>query len=161
MAYSFYLGSSGSEKTERAFLDMIEASLEAPEERFFVLVPEQYSMLVQKKLLALHPRHASRNLEALSLNRLAYRVFQERNVQLPPIMDESGKAMVVRRVGSLLEKELTLWKGKVKKAGFVERVKSMISECLQYGAAPSRFAELAATEKKRQLSMKLRDFSLL
>ena len=57
MAYSFYLGSSGSEKTERAFLDMIEASLEAPEERFFVLVPEQYSMLVQKKLLALHPRH--------------------------------------------------------------------------------------------------------
>lgn len=45
MAYSFYLGSSGSEKTERAFLDMIEASLEAPEERFFVLVPEQYSML--------------------------------------------------------------------------------------------------------------------
>ena len=161
MAYSFYLGSSGSEKTERAFLDMIEASLEDPEERFFVLVPEQYSMLVQKKLLALHPRHASRNLEALSLNRLAYRVFQERNVQLPPIMDESGKAMVVRRVGSLLEKELTLWKGKVKKAGFAEQVKSMISECLQYGAAPSRFAELAATEKKRQLSMKLRDFSLL
>ena len=51
MAYSFYFGSSGSGKTERAFLDIIEASLEAPEERFFVIVPEQYSMLVQKKIL--------------------------------------------------------------------------------------------------------------
>lgn len=161
MAYSFYFGSSGSEKAERAFLDIIEASLEAPEERFFVLVPEQYSMLVQKKLLVLHPRHASRNLEALSLNRLAYRVFQEQNVQLPPIMDESGKAMVVRRVGGLLGKELTLWKGKVKKAGFAEQVKSMISECLQYGAAPECFAELATAEPKQQLAMKLRDFSLL
>ena len=161
MAYSFYFGSSGSGKTERAFLDIIEASLEAPEERFFVIVPEQYSMLVQKKILELHPRHASRNLEALSLNRLAYRVFQELNRKLPPIMDESGKAMVVRRVGGMLEKDLLLWKGKVKKAGFAEQVKSMISECLQYGAAPSRFSELSEKEEKRLLAMKLRDFSLL
>ena len=161
MAYSFYFGSSGSGKTERAFLDIIEASLEAPEERFFVIVPEKYSMLVQKNILELHPRHASRNLEALSLNRLAYRVFQELNRKLPPIMDESGKAMVVRRVGGMLEKDLLLWKGKVKKAGFAEQVKSMISECLQYGAAPSRFSELSEKEEKRLLAMKLRDFSLL
>ena len=63
MKYTFLFGPSGSGKTTQSFRRMVHASEEEPDKHFFVIVPEQYSMLMQKRILELHPRHASGNLE--------------------------------------------------------------------------------------------------
>ena len=42
-----------------------------------MLVPEQASLSAQQDLVRLHPRHALTNVDVLTFNRLAYRVFED------------------------------------------------------------------------------------
>lgn len=161
MSYSFLFGPSGSGKTTRAFREMIDASVASPEKRFFIMVPEQYGMLMQRKLLLMHPRHASGNIEVMSFNRLAWRVFAELNIRNPEIMDDSGKAMVLRRVAAEAADQLTVWRNRLKRAGFTENVKSMISECCQYGVRPEQLRQLTEGELRLPLRRKLTDFCTL
>lgn len=161
MSYSFLFGPSGSGKTTRAFREMIDASVASPEKRFFIMVPEQYGMLMQRKLLLMHPRHASGNIEVMSFNRLAWRVFAELNVRNPEVMDDSGKAMVLRRVAAEAADQLTVWRNRLKRAGFTENVKSMISECCQYGVRPEQLRQIAEGKLNLPLRRKLTDFCTL
>ena len=161
MEYSFLYGPSGSGKTNLSFKKMIRASEEHPEKHFFVIVPEQYSMLMQKRLLELHPRHASGNLEVMSFNRLAWKVFAELYVRNPEVLDDTGKAMLLRKVASEHASELRVFSGKLKKAGFTEHVKSMISEMYQYGVKPEDLKKAAGAGLRLPLRRKLEDLSVL
>ncbi len=161
MKYTFLFGPSGSGKTTQSFRRMVHASEEEPEKHFFVIVPEQYSMLMQKRILELHPRHASGNLEVMSFNRLAWRVFAELSVRNPEVLDDTGKAMLLRKAASEHASELRVWGGKLKKAGFTEHVKSMISELYQYGVKPEDLKKAAESDLRLPLRMKLSDLSLL
>jgi ATP-dependent helicase/nuclease subunit B len=42
-----------------------------------IIVPEQFTLQTQKELVSLHPGHSVMNIEVLSFDRLAYRVFDE------------------------------------------------------------------------------------
>ena len=161
MEYRFLFGPSGSGKTTEALREMTERSIREPEKRFFVIVPEQYGVLMQRKLLELHPRHASGNIEVMSFNRLAWRVFSELNIRKPEILDDCGKAMVLRRAAGERASRLVVWKGKLKRAGFTEQVKSMVSECLQYGVTPETLRRAAEEPVGLPLSQKLRDLAEL
>ena len=161
MEYRFLFGPSGSGKTTEALREMAERSIRETEKRFFVIVPEQYGVLMQRKLLELHPRHASGNIEVMSFNRLAWRVFSELNIRKPEILDDCGKAMVLRRAAGERAPRLVVWKGKLKKAGFTEQVKSMVSECLQYGVTPEALRRAAEEPVGLPLSQKLRDLAEL
>ena len=129
-------GPSGSGKTTEAFRRIIERSEQEKERRFYIIAPEQYGMLLQKQYLAMHPGHASGNVEVMSFNRLGWSVFHELDVKLPPLLDDTGKAMVIRRAASALGDKLTLFRGRMKRAGFTGQVKSMLSEFSQYGVKP-------------------------
>ncbi len=161
MSYSFLFGPSGSGKTEKALNGIIKASMEEPGRHFFVLVPEQYGMLMQKRLLMLHPRHASGNVEVMSFNRLAWRVFAELSIRSPEVMDDTGKAMVLRRVAADRAGSLTIWQGRFKRAGFTEHVKSMISEFYQYGIRPEDLMHAAQADLALPLRQKLSELALL
>ena len=63
MALQFYIGGSGAGKTTAMMKEMIRQSMERPERRFFVIVPEQATMEMQRKLVSLHPRKCILNLE--------------------------------------------------------------------------------------------------
>ena len=77
MALTLYTGGSGAGKTHAVFERIIEESMREPGRRFIVLVPEQFTMQTQKMLVRQHPRHGILNIDVLSFNRLAYRVFSE------------------------------------------------------------------------------------
>ena len=65
-------------------------------------------MQTQKELVRLHPRHGLLNIDVLSFKRLAYRVFEDLGVQLPVVLDDMGKSMVIRKVAGKLKKDLNL-----------------------------------------------------
>ena len=130
MGYKFYLGASGSGKTYRSFNDIIDESIKNPWKRFFVIVPEQFTMQTQKDIVMMHPRHASNNIDVLSFNRLAYRIFEELDIDNPDIIDELDKIIILRKISSNLE--LKAWKKQIQKTGFIENIKSLISEFIQY-----------------------------
>ena len=80
MGYRFYFGASGAGKTYRAFSDIINESIKNREKRYFIIVPEQFTMQTQKDIVQMHPSHASNNIDVLSFNRLAYRIFEELDI---------------------------------------------------------------------------------
>ena len=78
MGYRFYFGASGVGKTYRAFSDIIDEAQKNLEKNFFIIVPEQFTMQTQKDIVQMHPNHAVSNIDVLSFNRLAYRIFEGR-----------------------------------------------------------------------------------
>ena len=66
MPLQFILGSSGSGKSRYLYETVIKESLAAPKENFLILVPEQFTMEIQRNLIELHPRKGILNIDVLS-----------------------------------------------------------------------------------------------
>ena len=119
MSLQFIIGGSGAGKTRRLYEDLIRQSIEQPEGRYFALVPEQFTMQTQKEIVELHPRHGVMNIDIVSFERLAYRVFEELAVEHLAVLDDMGKSMVLRKVASGVKKDLKLFGSHLEKAGSV------------------------------------------
>ena len=66
MALQFVLGSSGSGKTEYIYERLVRQAGEHPKKNYLVIVPEQFTMQTQQKLVELAPNHAIMNIDVLS-----------------------------------------------------------------------------------------------
>lgn len=161
MALQFIIGSSGSGKTRRLYEDLIEHSMEQPDGRFFAIVPEQFTMQTQKDIVMLHPRHGVMNIDIVSFERLAYRIFEELAVERLTILDDMGKSMVLRKVAAGKKKELKLFGSHLEKAGFIGELKSMLSEFFQYGITEVNLTEMAEEADSPLLKQKLTDMLVL
>ena len=73
------------------------------------------------------------NIDVLSFSRLAYRVFEELSVKNLTVLDDMGKSMVLRKVAAAKKPELGLYQSQLNKSGFINQLKSMLSEFYQYG----------------------------
>ena len=157
MSLQFIAGGSGSGKTRYLYEKVIKESEEHPDIQYLFIVPEQYTMQTQKELVRLHPRHGLLNIDVLSFKRLAYRVFEDLGVQLPQVLDDMGKSMVIRKVAGKLKKELKLYGGHLEQPGFINQLKSQISELCQYGVSVEDLAMVEEETDRVLLKDKLRD----
>ena len=98
MALQFVLGPSGAGKSHFIYEKILKESLEHPEQKYLVIVPEQFTLQTQRELVNLHPRKGLLNVDVLSFNRLAYRVFSETGGNTLPVLEETGKSLVLQRV---------------------------------------------------------------
>ena len=142
MSLQFIIGGSGSGKTRTLYENLIRQSMEEPDGRFFALVPEQFTMQTQKEIVMLHPNHGVMNIDIVSFERLAYRVFEELAIENLAVLDDMGKSMVLRRVSSGVRGNLHLFGGHLDKAGFISEIKSMLSEFFQYGITEEKLETL-------------------
>ncbi len=136
MSLQIFAGGSGAGKSYTVYQELIEASIAHPERTFLVIVPEQFTMQTQKDLVRMHPRHGLLNLDVLSFNRLAWRVFEEVGGNQYPVLDDLGKTLVLQKVIQEQSRQLAVLGGTLKKTGSVEEMKSLISELLQYRIRP-------------------------
>ena len=167
MSLQFIAGGSGSGKTRYLYEKVIKESEEHPDIQYLFIVPEQYTMQTQKELVRLHPRHGLLNIDVLSFKRLAYRVFEDLGVQLPQVLDlgvqvpavldDMGKSMVIRKVAGKLKKELKLYGGHLEQPGFINQLKSQISELCQYGVSVEDLAMVEEETDRVLLKDKLGD----
>ncbi|MCI8417724.1 MAG: helicase-exonuclease AddAB subunit AddB [Lachnospiraceae bacterium] len=162
MALQFILGGSGSGKSHCLYQKMIEEALAHPELRYLVLVPEQFTLQTQRDLVAMHPRHGILNIDVLSFQRLAYRVFEETGREIGTILEETGKNLMLRRVAQEEQENLTLLGSNLRRMGTISQMKSMISELTQYGITLEQL-DVAILQSKGspQLYYKLQDMRLL
>ena len=91
MALSLITGGSGAGKTEYIYKKVIDWSMKEPQRQFFVIVPEQSTMQGQKDIVRLHPRRGTMNIDIVSFERLAYRIFGELSLPQPEILDHLKK----------------------------------------------------------------------
>ncbi len=161
MALQFILGPSGSGKTRYLYEEIIRESMAHEERQYLLLVPEQYTMQTQKELIRLHPRHGLTNVDVLSFNRLAYRVFEDLAVETLTVLDDMGKSMILRKAAARRQKELHYYQRHLSQMGFVNQLKSLLSEMYQYGVTPECLDGLKEQADQPVLREKLGDVSLI
>ena len=136
MSLQFITGASGSGKSTYIDQQIIARSEREPEGRFFILVPDQFTMQTQKELVALSPRHGIMNVDILSFDRLAHRVFAEVGGDQTPVLEDVGKILVLERVVQEQKKKLGVLGSSLEKLGTVSEMKSLLSELMQYDIHP-------------------------
>ena len=132
MSLHWIFGGSGAGKSHYLYHHIMSESRKNPRTNYLVLVPEQFTMQTQKDIVMLSEAKGVMNVDILSFMRLAYRVLEETPALDKPILEDEGKSMVIRRI---LREHASEWKtfgGNIHKLGFVEEIKSIISELLLY-----------------------------
>ena len=132
MALQLIAGKSGAGKSHFLYEKIIKESIKNPTKQYYIIVPEQFTMQVQKKVIGMHPNHGTMNIDILSFPRLAHRVFDEVNEKQKAILEDVGKSMVLRKVAEEKKDQLTIFKRSLNKTGFIEELKSLLSEFYQY-----------------------------
>jgi ATP-dependent helicase/nuclease subunit B len=140
------------------YQNIIEESQKNPGINYLIIVPEQFTLQTQKDIVSLHPNHGVMNVDILSFMRFAYRIFDELGGNDFPILEDTGKSMVIRKVVAKKSKELILFGAGVKKTGFINELKSLLSEFYQYNIRPDDFEKMMEiSAKKPVLKAKLHD----
>ncbi len=147
MALQLILGSSGHGKTEYLMEEVIRESIENPSQQYYVLVPEQFSLEMQRQMIQKHPRHGFSNIDILSFHRLAYRVFDECGYQPKEILEDLGVSMVLKKVMMDHEEDLLFFKRSMRKPGFVDEMKSILMEFMNYEVTASDMESLQGSLK--------------
>ncbi len=161
MSLQFIIGSSGSGKTHYLYQDLIGRSVKDARASFIVIVPEQFTMQTQKQIVSMHPDHGTMNIDIVSFNRLAYRVFEELAVEHPAVLDDMGKSMMLRKVAAEQRKNLKLYGGHLNQTGFINQMKSMLSELYQYGVGPEELDAVAGEAESALLRAKCEDLAVM
>lgn len=162
MGLHYILGSSGAGKTYELYNYVIEESIKHPEQEYLFIVPEQFTLQTQKDFASLHPMQGIMNIDVLSLLRLAFRVFEETRADDRIILEDTGKSMIVKKV--MLEKrnDLNVFSGNIKKRGFIEEMKSVISELYQYAIGEEEYEQMLMVSKSKPLlHAKLMDIKII
>lgn len=162
MSLRFYLGPSGVGKSYRLYEDVLDLAQSQPDKQFFFIVPDQYTMAVQKHLIDKSQAHAITNMEILSFKRLAYKVFEETGAPEHISLDDTGKNLIVRSIALKHRQELTTLGKSLDKIGYIHETKSVISEFMQYGIGQDQLKQIiAAADKKPALKSKLKDIEFI
>ncbi len=162
MALKLILGNSGGGKTEYMYEQVVHLAETNPRKNYLVVVPEQFTMQTQRKLVDLSSHHAIMNIDVLSFKRLAYRVFDEIGIGNIEILEETGKNLVLRKIAQTKEEELTVLKGNMHHMGYIGEVKSLISELMQYNITPLQLKEHVDDERfSPVLRAKLQDVHVM
>lgn len=162
MALTLVTGGAGAGKTEYIYRRIIDWSVHESEHQFFVIVPEQATMQAQKDIVRMHPRHGTLNIDIVSFQRLAYRIFSELSLPQPEVLDDTGKTMVLRKLAGERKKELSVFSSHLNQAGFIDEVKSMLSEFYQYGVTPEILREQMEKDgMSKILVRKLEDMNVM
>ena len=162
MSLQFIIGNSGAGKSYYAYKRIIEDSLKHPEKNYYVIVPEQFTMQTQKALVEMHPGKGILNIDILSFERLAYRVFEETGGGNRKVLEDTGKSMVLQKMVQQHRKELDYLGSQMNKPGYLDEVKSLVSEFMQYDIKEDDLEEMKEKAKDQALlEMKLKDVGVL
>ena len=162
MSLRFYFGPSGSGKSYRIYEEIMQRAAQEPGRNFLIIVPDQFTMQTQKDLVMRSDRGGILNIDVLSFGRLSHRILEEVGTKEMPVLDDTGKSLVLQKIAADLKEQLPAMGSLLHKQGYIHEVKSAISEFMQYGISTQDMDKLiASAEKRGALAMKLRDLKTL
>ena len=135
--FKIIAGSAMSGKTYKLCMDILKEANEHPRENFLIIIPEQVGNAYEKKLIELnkeltgHPGFM--NIDVIGFGRLSHRIFDEMGVKDSAVLEEYEKSMLIRVVSGQVVNELKVYGGSIDKVGFTKKMKSLLSELIQYG----------------------------
>ena len=162
MSLRFCFGPSGSGKSHRIYEEIMQRAAEEPGRNFLIIVPDQFTMQTQKDLVMRSDWDGILNIDVLSFGRLSHRILEEVGTKEMPVLDDTGKSLVLQKVAEDLKEQLPAMGSLLHKQGYIHEVKSAISEFMQYGISTQDMDKLITSAQKRgALAMKLKDLKTL
>ena len=162
MSLRFCFGPSGSGKSHRIYEEIMQRAAEEPGRNFLIIVPDQFTMQTQKDLVMRSDRDGILNIDVLSFGRLSHRILEEVGTKEMPVLDDTGKSLVLQKVAADLKEQLPAMGSLLHKQDYIHEVKSAISEFMQYGISTQDMDKLITSAQKRgALAMKLKDLKTL
>ncbi len=160
MGLKLILGSSGSGKTYALYKECVKN--ENDDDRYIAVVPEQYTLETQKNIVEMSGNKGTMNIDIVSFNRLAVRIFEENGMFMNELLDDSGKCMVLRKVMEEKKDLLKIFGSKISYPGFIDEVKSLISEFYQYGISEKQIQNIIDNSGQHNLLKgKMEDINLI
>ncbi len=162
MALQIITGGSGSGKSKYVCDRVLHESGKNPKKNYFVIVPDQFTMQTQMDFVTASDKGGIMNIDILSFSRLAHRIFEETGGNRKPVLDDTGKSLILRKIAGSIKEQVPVIGSNLNKQGYIHEVKSAISEFMQYGIGYSELDEMIAYAKSRgALHYKLKDLQVL
>lgn len=161
MSLNIITGKSGAGKSYHLYQEVIASALNNSNQKFFIIVPEQYTLSIQKQMVSMHPNRCIMNIDVLSFNRLASLVFEELGESSLDMLDDVSKNLLLMNIAIKNQDSLTYLKAGIRKPQFIGQLKSVISEFMQYRHEPEALELMAESEgmplvfKKKMADLKI------
>lgn len=166
MALKFWLGGATSDKSDKLTRYVLEEAKNNPERQYLVVVPEQICLKTQRDYVLKSENKGILNIDILPFTRFAHRIGDEVGNARAGVttLDDMGKNLILEHLALKYKDDLKVFGDNIEKLGYIEKVKSAISEYMQYGISVEKaqeMASLAADGGRRLLASKLSDVAFL
>lgn len=153
MGYRFIVGAGGTGKTTEAIGFLLDSLSKHREKTHILMVPEQATLQAQRDLVDAIPGGSVMDIDVQSFERLGFRVFSELGVDTKQVLEDTGKNLILRKIAGGLREELLVLSPHVSNMGYIDEIKSLITEMQQYRVS---YEALLGFSKKTELSALLR-----
>ena len=162
MALQIIVGGSGSGKSTYVCDQILKEGKENPKKNYFVIVPDQFTMQTQIDFVNRSSCGGIMNIDILSFSRLAHRIFEETGGNRKPVLDDTGKSLILRKIAGSIKDQVPVIGSNLNKQGYIHEIKSAISEFMQYGIGEAELNAMIDYAKSRgALHYKLKDLQVL
>lgn len=162
MALQIITGGSGSGKSTYVCEQILKEGELHPEKKYFVIVPDQFTMQTQMDFVNKSSCGGIMNIDILSFSRLAHRIFEETGGSRKPVLDDTGKSLILRKIAGTMKDQVPVIGNNLNKQGYIHEVKSAVSEFMQYGIGEEQLEAMIEYAKSRgALYYKLKDLQVL
>ena len=129
--------------------------------RVIVIVPEQYTLQIERDLMGGLEAAGFFDLEVLSPSRLTERVFARAGTDSRVRIDARGKQLALARALLGCKKQLRYYESAVDKQGFIQRAGTLIADLKRAGVSPDQLQAHADALAEGAARDKLQDLALL
>lgn len=154
-------GDVHSDISRYAVSEMTEHATHHPDEKYIIIVPEQFTLNTQQRVVSLHPNHACMNIDVVSFDRLAHVVLAKLGKDISEVLDDIGKSLILKNVMNDIADDLHVYRSKIHFPGFIEEMKSLITEFMQYRVDDNMLYLMQTGAEGSFLEAKLQDIRLI
>lgn len=157
MSLSFVTGFAGAGKSTFLYDYCIDESIKNPCANYLYIVPDQFTMQTQQDIVKRHKNRGIMNIDVLSFQRLSHRIFEETGKPRTPVLDDTGKSLVLRCISKDIVEKMPYLGCNMGKIGYIHEIKSSISEFMQYCIGIDNLDEIIEATDEALLKTKLKD----
>ena len=136
MPLRYLMGRAHANLQETLFQEISRRKGENPEGRFFLIVPEQFTLQTERALIESQDLLGILNVEVLSFTRLGYRIFNEVGGITSVVIDELGKNMMIKKILQEHREKLLMYEKISDQQGFANKMAEMITELKRHRITP-------------------------
>ena len=136
MGLRLVYGRAGTGKSHRCMQEIKQVLREGGKGPLVMIVPEQYTLQAEKKLVSVVGSTGIIGAEVMSFRRMAYRVFNDVGGLTRKTIDSAGKAVLLCSIIEDMKDGLSIFSKTARQRGFVGIAAGTISEFKRYGISP-------------------------